>query len=105
MLDFHSAAMDVGVYTISCSFGTAVYGSGPDDDQYEISAWYKGDQEPIPLTSDNDVIGWMSREEIDQMLMLLENHPDFGNACFEFKRTRYGKRYNNIGHYTYEPTS
>jgi len=65
--------------TISVGFGTGMYGNGPVSDQFEIHVF--DESGTIPLTSENDVLGWVDAEEIQSIM-------DSINQDLNFKRDK-----------------
>ena len=97
--DKHMAATQVGVYTISVGYGDGMYGDGPEHDAYEVAVWETHSDRTVPLSSQNDVLGWTTAEEIDALMHVLATEPGFGDACRVFKRTHYNMKFSMIGQF------
>ena len=96
----YNGTLSIGPYDLSVSYGDTVYGSGPDSDTYEVAIWDEHDI--IPLSDQNDVLGWTNSAEIDQIIRMLHDTSNFGTACRVFKETRWSRRFNMIGEYKYQ---
>lgn len=92
----YNATLDLGTYTVSVGYGEGLYGSGPSYDTYEVMVVDTETDIPVPLSSDNDVLGWQHKVEIDDLIVSLQKEPGFGEACRIFKRTQHNKCFNNI---------
>lgn len=95
----YNGTLNIGPYVLSVSYGEMVYGSGPDSDTYEVAIWDEHDI--IPLSDDSDVLGWTHSAEIDQIILMLHDVSNFGDACRVFKKTRWNRRFSMIGEYKY----
>ena len=93
-----NATLDLGPLSISVGYGDGLYGSGPAYDTYEVSVFDPDTDVTVPLSADNDVLGWQHRSEIDQLMINLQKEPGFAEACRIFKRTQHNKCFNNISH-------
>lgn len=93
------ANLDINNYTISVIYGDSCYGKGPNYDTYEVAVFERDHKDPIPLQGDQDttVLGWVNNEEITALMKILHTEPHFGEACRVFHRTRYNRRFSNIG--------
>lgn len=98
-IDKWCASLDIDDYTISVIYGDGCYGNGPNYDTYEVAVFEQGHEDPIPLQGDQDttVLGWVNHEEINSLMKILQTEPQFGEACRVFHRTRYNRRFSNIG--------
>lgn len=93
------AQVNIGMYTMSVGYGPTMYGRGPEHDAYEVAVWETHTDDDVPLTSENDVIGWVDHEEIDSLMHVLATEPMFGECCRMLKRTGYSARFSNIGRF------
>lgn len=98
-MDKWCASLNIGEYTISVIYGDSCYGNGPNYDTYEVAVWENDQDDPVPLQGDQDttVLGWVNNEEITSLMKILHTEPHFGEACRVFHRTRYNRRFSNIG--------
>ena len=87
----YNATLNLGNYIISVGYGKGLYGSGPSYDTYEVLVVDAETDIPIPLSVDNDVLGWQHKHEIDNLMVSLQREPGFGEACRIFKRTQHNK--------------
>jgi hypothetical protein len=92
------ASITLDCYTLSVVYGDTMYGDGPTHDTYEVAVWQKGHDELLPLSSDNDVVGWQNSEEITSLMKILQTEPGFGDCVRVLKRTKYNNRFSNISH-------
>ena len=59
------------MYTMSVGYGPTMYGRGPEHDAYEVAVWETRTDDDVPVTSENDVLGWVDREEVDSLMHVL----------------------------------
>ena len=55
--------------TISVVGGSGLYGDGTES--FEVGAWHNESNDWIKLSDYDDVIGWQSKEDIDQIIQKL----------------------------------
>jgi hypothetical protein len=55
---------------ISIVGGTGLYGNGQSS--FEMAAWHKGNPEFIMLSENDEILGWQSKEEIEELNSLEE---------------------------------
>ena len=87
------ASMTLEDYTLSVVYGSGLYGDGPTHDTYEMAVYQSGHEDLLPLSDDDDVLGWQNSEEITRLMRILQTEPDFGEALRLIKRTRYVKQF------------
>ena len=61
-----SAAIHVGDYTFSVIYGGSTYSHGTDS--YELAVWRRDDGKYVQIEEGNDVIGWVTADDITQLL-------------------------------------
>ena len=55
--------------TLSVVGGSGLYGDGVES--FEVGAWHNDSNDWIRLSEHDDVIGWQSKEDIDQIIQKL----------------------------------
>jgi hypothetical protein len=55
--------------TLSVVGGSGLYGDGTES--FEVGAWYNDTNDWIRLSEHDDVIGWQSKEDINQIIQKL----------------------------------
>ncbi len=92
------ASVTIDTYTLSVVYGQGMYGRGPTHDTYEVAVSQLDHDELLPLSRENDVLGWQNEEEITSLMKILHTEPGFGDCLRVLKRTKYSTRFNNISH-------
>lgn len=62
---------------MSVVYGGGCYGRGPECDQYELALMKETEGcDFIPLTSQDDVCGWIDAESISKVMFEMQKNPD-----------------------------
>lgn len=62
---------------LSVIYGGGCYGEGPDSDQHELAVMRGDDSRDfIPLSSEDDVCGWVSAKDITRVMHTMQRYPD-----------------------------
>lgn len=70
----YNAAINVEDHTFSVTYGGSSYGKGPLHDTYELMVIDRNTNNIIRLQDHDDVIGWMSAEDITRLMNQAHNN-------------------------------
>ena len=72
----YNATTSLGDLSISVGYGDGLYGSGPAYDTYEVMVYNSVTDVTVPLSTDNDVLGWQRKNDIDSLMVQIQKDPD-----------------------------
>lgn len=66
------ASLDLGNdIEVSVVYGDGLYGDGKTT--FEVAAWFKTLMTFVPMPDDNNIVGWVSKDEVTKIINYLEN--------------------------------
>ena len=89
------ASITLDTYTLSVVYGPDMYGKGATHDTYEVAVLASDSDDLLPLSCDNDILGWQNGEEITGLMKILQTEPGFGDCLRVLKRTKYYRQFNS----------
>ena len=71
-----NATLNLGDLSISVGYGDGLYGSGPAYDTYEVMVFNSTTDETVQLSSEDQVLGWQHKNDVDSLMIQIQQHPD-----------------------------